>query len=535
MPLTPEQFQKARSAGFSTEQIVGFEKKRESVPADRSQFETPEFQGGAQAPANLKAQEDVQKAQVATEALDPAIVPLAAMNQYAGGIPQMLTGGRFPEATGADARFASDAGGLAGAAASPVYPAVLKVAGFGLGKLAGKAGQVVTKATAPFKESKVIEAQLNDLKGEVGLPKEATTGYIGKELTHKAADLAVDKKEQLANVKNYVNSKVDEIKAQRDQFDKTILQSKATDFAKYMKENGVDWAKKGSQKYGEVIDKISSMVPETVPITTEDTAMFLKDIAATAEAQGINSPMLGYIKQLVDKYDNMAIASVGSSHGAPVNFGTLKAELSGVNKYLSSGFKSGKYIEGGDRLAAISKGKWLDFMGKYIPEEGIEDYRKLQANYKQFADAKRQIGNMFHPYSGEFDLTAGINSAKKIALDKVNEGNQNLMEVLDKGIPGLVPGIENFSGKAKGLTEAGQQRKVLEMFPGLLKQSGKLSENKIAEGVAEKAREITAWRRKYDELTEIQKRNQEAKDKIMNVLSIGTRPLIKAGKKFVGL
>lgn len=51
MPLTQEQFQKARSAGYSTEQIIGFEKKRESTPVDRSKFETPEYQGGANSPA----------------------------------------------------------------------------------------------------------------------------------------------------------------------------------------------------------------------------------------------------------------------------------------------------------------------------------------------------------------------------------------------------------------------------------------------------------------------------------------------------
>ncbi len=56
MPLTPEQFQKARDSGFSTEQIIGFEKKRESSqPTDRSKFETPEYQGGANSPALKEA------------------------------------------------------------------------------------------------------------------------------------------------------------------------------------------------------------------------------------------------------------------------------------------------------------------------------------------------------------------------------------------------------------------------------------------------------------------------------------------------
>lgn len=140
MPLTQEQFQKARAAGFSTDQIIGFESKRE--PRDRSKFETSEFQGGATSPANLQAQEDVKKAQFDTDILDVPIAPMAAANQFAGNIPRMLTGGKFPEATTTEGRFVSDVGGLVGGMVSPVYPAILKP----LGNLAGKAINPIAKS-----------------------------------------------------------------------------------------------------------------------------------------------------------------------------------------------------------------------------------------------------------------------------------------------------------------------------------------------------------------------------------------------------
>lgn len=52
-PLTEDQFNKAKSSGFSTEQIIGFEKQRNS-----------DLQGGATSPANLQAQKNQQQAKI---------------------------------------------------------------------------------------------------------------------------------------------------------------------------------------------------------------------------------------------------------------------------------------------------------------------------------------------------------------------------------------------------------------------------------------------------------------------------------------
>lgn len=429
--------------------------------------------------------------------------------------------------------LAGTAGSIADDATSPVGLAA--PVGEAMGAAVGKpVANAFSKLKAPFDESKLIQGQLNNLKTEIGLPDNSTTGYVGKTIADKQKDILANKAEQIKSVKNYVDTTVNDIKQQKTDFDKNVLNSKATDFAKYMKDEGVNWSRKGSQKYGEGIDKISSLIDDATPITSEETANFFGNIIVNAESQGINSPMVGYLKQLNQKYTDMAAKGVmDNGMTLPVNFGTLKAEISGVNKYLSPGFKSGKYIEGGDRLSGITKGEWLDFMGKYMPEEGVEAYSKLQKNYKQFAQAKRTIGNMFHPYSGEFDLTAGINSAKKMALDKVNEGTENLMNVMEKGIPDFLPGMSGFKDKAQELVKAGQEKKILEMFPGLIKQSGKLATTKAETVAAEQMKQITAWRKKYDELVELEKRNQDAKDQIFNILKkTGIGIGVLAGGKF---
>lgn len=545
MPLTQEQFQKAKAAGFTTDQIIGFEKQRESSTPDSMPHQ--------------------EKDSMATQGLD--YIKEHPVKSVMQGLPETVTGktmeqraiedvqspdfgdritpprpGGLTPTQGERIRSAAENRIVMGYAedmvSSPInYLAapILKATGTVVGKGAQTVSKGFSDLVAPFNESKAIQGQINNLKNEVGLPKEATTGYINKTLTNQEKDILAQKKQQIDSVKNYVNTKIDDIKLDKSEFDKNILNSKATDFAKYMKDSGVNWARKGSQKYGDSIDKISSLIPEDAPITASDSSNFFKDIASNAESQGINSPMLGYIKNLSKKYEDIAIQQFDAGvEGIPVNFGTLKNEINGVNKYLSPGFKNGKYINGDDRLASMSKGKWLDFMGKYMPEEGISEYKKLQSNYSQFADAKKNIGNMFHPYSGEFDLTAGINSAKKIALDKVNEGTENLMNVLEKGIPDFVPGIPGFSEKTQGLVKAGQEKKILDIFPGLIQKSGKLATSKIEDQVGEQMKQVTAWRKKYDELVELQKRNQEAKDKIMNVLSMGIRPVVKAAKKSIG-
>lgn len=94
----------------------------------------PQMQGGANAPALVKARQGVEQATEKTNRLDPLIVGATAANQYFGDIPRMAMGNKFPQATSTPGRFASDVAGLSAGIASPVY----QVAGRALGA-AGKA------------------------------------------------------------------------------------------------------------------------------------------------------------------------------------------------------------------------------------------------------------------------------------------------------------------------------------------------------------------------------------------------------------
>lgn len=69
-PLTEDQFNKAKSSGFSTDQIISFEKQRKGQDFSRTD---PSFQGGATSPANVAAQKDLKQAQGNVEGLDPLV------------------------------------------------------------------------------------------------------------------------------------------------------------------------------------------------------------------------------------------------------------------------------------------------------------------------------------------------------------------------------------------------------------------------------------------------------------------------------
>lgn len=480
----------------------------------------PDMQGGAKSPANIKAQQDVKTAQSKTDALDPDIVGANFANARLLGIPGLaagLMGNKIPQATTSGGKIVSDMADFAGGS-----QAVGDVIGAGKQAISGIKG-----AIKPFQESKNIEEGFNALKEDVGVSKKNTKGYLSDTISNRTADIKADKTRSIQEVNQDVSSRLEKIKNQQDQFEQGILNTKKTDFAKYMKENGVSWAAKGSEAYGKELDRITSMIPEDKPITAESVSNMLNNTVSKIDAQGIKSPMGEQVRALAKDYSEQYKTN-------EIEFGKLKNQLSGIYSHVSGSLKSGKYFESGDRVASLAKDDWINFIGNHVPKEGIEAYSKLQKNYSRFAQAKREIGSMFNPYSGEFNLKAGMASAKRIAEDNINEGTQKLMTVLDKGIPGFIPGMPKFSEKAQDLVKAGQQSKIFDIFPGLIKKSGYLRKESIGNRISDEMKNVTAWRKKYDELIEQEKMNQEAKDKIMNVLSLGIKPLVHGAKKMAG-
>lgn len=101
----------------------------------------PDMKGGANAPANLLARKKLDSRKLKDEMLDIPIAPLAAANQFAGDLPRMATGGKFPTPITSGGKAISDVGGAAGMMASPVY----RAEAFGAGKVLGAAGKAIGK------------------------------------------------------------------------------------------------------------------------------------------------------------------------------------------------------------------------------------------------------------------------------------------------------------------------------------------------------------------------------------------------------
>jgi hypothetical protein len=167
MPLTQEQFQKARSAGFTTEQIVGFEKKRSAETKAEPMFKSEE-EGRA---ATKKAEQELvglkSKAGALQTATDVAAVPYHFINQLTANAPRALSntmmkgaGEEMAASGGVPARLA----GVAGGVLSPLNKFMLfQKAGLGAKALAGAAQGAIYSPNEDI----------------VGIPQRATQAVVG--------------------------------------------------------------------------------------------------------------------------------------------------------------------------------------------------------------------------------------------------------------------------------------------------------------------------------------------------------------------
>jgi hypothetical protein len=143
MPLTQEQFQKARAAGFTTEQIVGFEKRRSPEVKQEPIFKTEQEGRSASQVADKKMSSAVGKAELLQKATDVAAVPYHFLNQYAFNAPRAISNTIMPGAGEEIARSggaAAKVAGVAGGVLSPLNKFMLfQKAGLGAKAVAGAA------------------------------------------------------------------------------------------------------------------------------------------------------------------------------------------------------------------------------------------------------------------------------------------------------------------------------------------------------------------------------------------------------------
>lgn len=391
----------------------------------------PEYQGGAENPANLQAQEDVKKAQTATDMLDIPIAPMAAANQFAGNIPRMLSGGQFPEATTPAGRAVSDVGGVAGMLASPVYPAILKP----LGALAGKISQPIGKY---FSESSAVKQGLKPLTEQFtqpyGLPKSELTRKIeetGKEAVGKLRD-------------------------EKKLLDKSIFQESdkaATDIQSKLPE----YFKRNSTIYGKELDRISDgLVKQGNPITRGEMSDILDDVMRESQDDLLASgkPMQE-IDFLAKKYDiNPKQVGVGEDGvpimerpdpNQPLDFKQVVSDVKAIRNSLSSKAKIGQNYTPEDVVAAKFAKRWGDYLETKVPE-----FKNLNKEYAPVIATMKTAGKYFKPYSQGVDRLQGVSFLKNIAQDKLQSSEKKLLDMLQEGTDNF-PGIGQHTGKLEDI------------------------------------------------------------------------------------
>ena len=193
MALTKEQFQKARQAGYTTEQIIGFEKKRESEPI-KPMFSSPEEAAIGQEKAQRElraAEQQTSPLGVISKGMRMASSPLE--NAMAAGIPDIiskkLTGKPYVDPDSQMKFLSEPAGmvaGLAGGSAVQAGKVILPVIQGGL-KMSAKGIPTVMKDTISRKMGRGAitggvgaGVQLSsDEEGNIDLGRQAGQGLLG--------------------------------------------------------------------------------------------------------------------------------------------------------------------------------------------------------------------------------------------------------------------------------------------------------------------------------------------------------------------
>lgn len=215
MPLTQEQFQKARASGFSTEQIIDFEKRRSgdvSRETPKPQFSSPEEAAIATQKAaeeQKRAEFNARPAQVINRGIDLAMRPIE--NQTLAGIPDIVsraTTGKPYVSPDSQMRGVTDAigimAGAPGIAGNAIAKAIIPKVGAKLGQkiLGGAASGAISGALVSPKDGSDIKARTGQAIGG---------GIVGGVIPAAGAAIKGIPK-VIKNVRDYPANKVNSIR-----------------------------------------------------------------------------------------------------------------------------------------------------------------------------------------------------------------------------------------------------------------------------------------------------------------------------------
>ena len=409
----------------------------------------------------------------------------AMINQGLLGLPEATlqkmgyTLGKPSTTAGKITEFIGGAAGALGGGAKSIVG--------GIGKALPKAGSLVKDVasgaaigglyTQPTEEGDLLQGKKRALGATIGATLGAAVTPIqkGLGLIPKAKVIYRRFKQpnqvpiqerigyQVADAKQQAAQKLDDIRLTNDDA-KNLIQDNTKLFAQELQTSAentsLDFQKKlpeffreNSKAYGARLDTISDEIASGGKhITKQDANALLDDTINALDEQGITQGRpRSLIDSLKNKYEIKAKPTdklYEQELAQPVSFKDLFEDVKNVRKAMSAQMKAGQRYSPEDIAASILNYKFGDMVGKITPE-----FQKLQEAYKPVIQVMKEAGKIFKPYAGELHTKGGTNYLKTIALEKAEQGQRKLLEMLEQGSD-FAKGVGKI---AEPVTEKGRQ------------------------------------------------------------------------------
>lgn len=488
MPLTQEQFQKARSSGFSTEQIIGFEQKRQSEKPPL-QFKTEEDARKGQ----IQARNEQGLAKVNSEGIFPYVnaigetaVRMPSMiggtiasvasglqkgkpQEILGNIEKTVTGqpapsyksvykdAGVPENIAGPAGFATDIALFPGGARSTVE---LGKAGVGLLKSGAKAiGEGSGKAVKYVTDAFTGEAKANIAKNEAKFNLNQSTLDKSKSIS----DTANKQVGEIQTGQNAVNKGYQELESKLKgqialEADKQGLNVQK-DLPELFKKKSKEYAAKQSEILKSLTDNERNIPTDKIVGDMENTLLkfriLKKDpvkglIQTDVQLTPAENKVVGLFNDLKNSGKTITTESpiLGES-GKPIRSiveppTTISAEdLIGHKQFIRpSAPKYGQLWGSDEKLQS----EISEVFAKHTPEA----LRSLDREYQPFMELKDAATSKLDPYAGKYDVATGALSKSgtesMVSSGQTNASEQRLFNDLNseigKKIQGKIPGMQ---------------------------------------------------------------------------------------------
>ena len=382
----------------------------------------------------------------------------------------------------------------------------------------------------PGAKGRLVQQEIKVLQKQFGLePTKHKPAYLKTKLSELKREKGIVIKSQSDKVKAQAIKTIDDLKIEQKAFDNKLLKE-STDFAKFMKDAGPKWVKKGTEKYGQLLDDISNSIGKETRLTAESVVNYLDDLTRSIEGRGLQGRILNDLNALKGRYTAEYPTNI-------IKFGELKTQMSSIYRQMSPQLKNGVGMTSDDAMIGMVKSKWMDFIGTVMPETEKAKFLVLQGKYRQFAEAKRAMGQAFHPYSGEYDMNKGINSALQFAEQRKSEGLNNLMKTLESGIDDYIPGVQDIKLKSQVLRELGKKKLTVKETIAATQKAKLATVDKLNKEKTAYVDEIFSWQKKADDLLSQKSLIDEQRGRLFRLLRnigfgvAGFEAIRRVGKK----